>query len=133
MTDQDYEQKKYECWKEFWDEISGNIDFAPGVDDRMKEHIYDTFARAYALGKQETKQETDADETDAEETVISGWVARDSDGNLFMYSIKPERDEALQVWIGRYANCGMRINLFPDLTWDSDPESVEIIIKRKKK
>ena len=28
------------------------MDFAPGVNERMKEHIYDTFDRAYALGKQ---------------------------------------------------------------------------------
>lgn len=65
MTQTDYEQKKRECWEEFWDEISGNIDFAPGVDDRMKEHIYDTFDRAYTLGKQEIKQEI-KQETDAE-------------------------------------------------------------------
>lgn len=59
MTQAEYEQKKRERWEEFWDEISGNIDFAPGVDDRMKEHIYDTFDRAYSLGK----QERDAEET----------------------------------------------------------------------
>lgn len=52
MNKSEYDQKKRECWEEFWDEISGNIDFAPGVDDRMKEHIYDTFDRAYALGKE---------------------------------------------------------------------------------
>lgn len=52
MSNQEYEQKRRECWENFWDEISGNIDFAPGVDDRMKEHIYDTFDRAYALGKE---------------------------------------------------------------------------------
>lgn len=52
MNKQEYENKKRKCWEEFWDEISGNIDFAPGVDDRMKEHIYDTFDRAYALGRE---------------------------------------------------------------------------------
>lgn len=72
------------------------------------------------------KQEKDAD------TVIQGWVARDEDGHLFMYSTKPERDEALQEWMGRYANFDLRDYLFPDLTWDDDPQEVEIIIKRKK-
>lgn len=75
------------------------------------------------LGKQEK---------DSEETVIQGWVARDSNGNLFMYSIKPERDETGQVWIGRYANFDLRNYLLPDLTWESEPKPVEIIIKRKK-
>lgn len=74
-----------------------------------------------------------SDFSDAEDTVISGWVARDEDGHLFMYSTKPERDEALQVWIGRYADFDLRDYLFPDLTWDSEPEEVELIIKRKKK
>lgn len=52
MTNEEYNKKKRECWEEFWDEISGNIDFTPGVEVRMKEHIFDTFGRAYALGKQ---------------------------------------------------------------------------------
>ena len=126
MTDKEYEQKKRECWEEFWDEISGNIDFAPGVDDHMKEHIYDTFDRAYALGK----HEKDAD------TVIQGWVARDDDGDLFFYNDKPRREKAVwdepQYWIGE-TQIDLDPNLFPDLTWESEPEPVEIIIKRKKK
>lgn len=52
MTDKEYEHKKRECWEKLWDEICGSIDFTPGVPDRMKEHIYDTFDRAYALGKE---------------------------------------------------------------------------------
>lgn len=70
---------------------------------------------------------------DAEETVIRGWVARDEDGHLFMYCTKPERDESLQVWMGRYADFDLRNALFPDLTWDDDPIEVELIIRRKKK
>lgn len=87
---------------------------------------------AYALGKQETKQETDAD------TVISGWVARD-DGerwherelHLFTRN-KPERRKLMGDWSG-CRSMTLDSDLFPDLTWDSDPEPVEIIIKRKKK
>lgn len=68
---------------------------------------------------------------DAEATVIQGWVARDADGNAFMYCTKPERDENLQAWIGRYADFDLRNSLFPDITWDSAPIEVEQIIKRK--
>lgn len=74
------------------------------------------------LGKQESKQET----------VIQGWAARDGDENLFMYSVKPERNEALQVWMGRCADCDLCNSLLPNLTWDSDPIKVELIITRKK-
>ena len=82
------------------------------------------------LLKKETKESLNQwlSEKDAEDTVIQVWVARDEDGYLFMYSTKPEKDEALQVWVGRYAE----LDLLPDLTWDSDPEPVEITIKRKK-
>lgn len=65
-------------------------------------------------------------------TVISGWVARDEDENLFMYNTKPERDETIHMWMGECADIDLRNHLFPDLTWDDDPEPVEIIFKRKK-
>lgn len=133
MTQQEYEQQKRECWEEFWDEISGNIDFTPGVDNRMKEHIYDTFDRAYALGKQETKQETDS-----EDTVISGWAARHGNGpnvlELRIYTVKPKRMEVLRIWDG-HGEKSVLIDhrFFPDLTWEDDPIESEIILKRKKK
>lgn len=167
MTNQEYEQKKRECWEEFTtisplyksfsfvfdrayalgkqfgnseqvdvekaaENYADEIKIPASIPGVMVPFIkclaHDAYLQAAQdfLGKQESKQES------KQETVIQGWVARDSDGNLFMYSIKPERDEALQVWIGRCANCDMRNSLFPALTWDSDPEQVEIIIKRKK-
>lgn len=83
----------------------------------------------FALGKQEKG---------AEDTVIQGWVARD-DGerwherelHLFTRN-KPERRKLMGDWIGR-PSMMLDSSLFPDLTWDSNPEQVEIIIKRKKK
>lgn len=71
------------------------------------------------------------------DTVIQGWVARDEDEGLFLYKDKPTREDGqpygeLSVWV---ASLIIRLdkNSFPDLTWESDPEPVEIIIKRKKK
>lgn len=78
----------------------------------------------YALGK----QEKDAD------AVISGWVARDSNGNLYFYRCKPERVRYINsndgLWMSETIN-ELNSDLFPDLTWESDPEPVEITIKRK--
>lgn len=76
--------------------------------------------------KQETKLETDAN------TVIQSWVAVDDDGDLFLYRTKPARDEVSGMWMSSECPVDVGINLFPDLTWESDPEPVEIIIKRKK-
>lgn len=61
MNNQDYEKAKAECFAEFWDEICGSIDCAPGIPDRMKEHIYDTFDRAYALGREKEDATTQQD------------------------------------------------------------------------
>lgn len=66
---------------------------------------------------------------DAEETVIQGWVARDYDGDVFLYQNEPDRNEI--AWNG-YMMHSLPIDSFPDLTWESEPEPVEIIIKRKK-
>lgn len=79
------------------------------------------------------KQEKDAD------TVIQGWVCRDKVRNepftsdLFIVLEKPTR---VEEW-GKWCDCGDYIELdstlFPDLTWDDEPEQIEIILKRKKK
>lgn len=62
-----------------------------------------------------------------EEIKISGWVARDNGGFLGLYPWQPDRGDV--TWL-----CGsclvLPISTFPDLTWDSDPIEVEIIIKR---
>lgn len=79
------------------------------------------------LGKQEK---------DAEETVISGWVARASDGHLALFKRKPDREIYMRsnngLWFGG-SMTELDPTLFPDLTWDSGPIEVELIIKRKKK
>lgn len=131
MDNQEYEKAKAECWEEFWDEISGNIDFTPGVPDRIQEHIYATFDRAYALGKHEK---------DAEETVINGWVARNKYNEPFLYTSKPHRincgivfGEHTDAWSSDDLSFfPLDKDLFPNITWDNEPQEYEIIIKRKK-
>lgn len=66
------------------------------------------------------------------DTVISGWVAVDDDGDLFLYRTKPARDEVSGMWMSGECPLDVGINLFPDLTWSDEPQECEIIIKRKK-
>lgn len=79
------------------------------------------------LGKQESKQET----------VIQGWVARDAGGFISLFSYCPDRvmHDNRGFWGHNDGSDEIDLpkNSFPDLTWDSDPIEVEIIIKRKKK
>lgn len=76
-----------------------------------------------AFGKQEK---------DAEETVIQGWVCRDTDDLLRLHYAKPNRTDG-GYWQGGFKSTYFPKGLFPDLTWNDDPLEVEIIIKRKKK
>ena len=120
MNNQEYEQKKRECWEEY-------CQTHPLCNTPVMRLNFDwTFDRAYALGKREK---------DAEEIMISGWVARDSDGTLTLFEVKPERVRYIRsnkgLWMAKYMT-DLISELFPDLTWESDPEPIEIIIKRKK-
>lgn len=68
-----------------------------------------------------------------EDTVIQGWVARDKSGDLYVYHTKPLRNVVADRWRGERSDIDLYNNLlFPDLTWDDEPQEVEIIIKRKK-
>lgn len=159
MTQHEYEQKKQECWEEYFKHVVCSTDNPKGWFERA-------FDRAYALGK--TKETVSQEEiekaaleyserlgknrdvtwNDAEygfiagtnyalgkqekdtDTVISGWVARDKGRFLGLYPWQPKRGD--MAWL-----CGsclaLPINTFPDITWESDPIEVEIVIKRKKK
>lgn len=116
MANKDYEQKKRECLQEF-------CKLHDCETPVMRLNFDWTFDRAFALGKQEK---------DAEDTVIQGWVARDDDGDLRIYREMPKRSKREGMWDGNIAQIVPSPLLFPDFTWDSDPEPVEIIIKRKK-
>lgn len=65
-----------------------------------------------------------------DEIKISGWVARDKGGGLYLHFGEPRR--GVNEWHGGIYARRLLITAFPDLTWDSDPLPVEITIKRKK-
>lgn len=74
------------------------------------------------------------------DTVIQGWVGRDQDGYVSLFKNKPIRDTCDKddmpygFWDDVDGNCiDLPITSFPDITWESEPLDVEIIIKRKKK
>ena len=77
---------------------------------------------------------------DAEDTVIQGWVARDKKYNtLNLYTEKPYRTKSgyqegdePDWWESDCASfLPLDKNLFSDLTWESEPIKVSILIKRE--
>lgn len=131
MTQPEYDQQKRECWEQYKREsLDSEVQWQPVSR-------YDVFCaafdRAYALGKQEN---------DMEDHVIQGWVCRDKKDNaLYLHAEKPYRAQSgcdvcddPDWWENDYALfLPLDKSLFPNLTWESDPQEVEIIIKRKKK
>lgn len=128
MTNQQIEKAKNDYAQSIIDSF-GRSGVPSGISD-IRSMIADGFkaGASFALGK----QEKDAD------AVIQGWVARDQDGNLPLFvGSKPYKQEGMDYWSVPHGRSLEYLNLnpalFPDLTWDSDPEPVEIILKRKKK
>lgn len=115
MTLNKYEQEKQRCWELLQ---CGDMSKCP------KKVVFNYgFRKGYSLGCQEK---------DAEETAISGWVARDKDGYLVLHYKKPHRTFGNTKWYSAQSQKSLPRGSFPDLTWDSEPQEVEIIIKRKK-
>lgn len=105
------------------------------ADDYINEHLEEEDSdHAYYQGRSDALHELYAGEPkDAEDTVISGWVARDKDGNLVLHYKKPHRTSGNTKWYSAQSQKSLPRDSFPDLTWDDDPQEVEIILKRKKK
>lgn len=135
MTQQEYEQKKRECWEEVMAQDPSRL-----LSIASFEAVFD---RAFALGKLQASCEQVKEEISQEkdtDTVLQGWVCRDKEwdkvlfaSDLYLSMEYPTREEWAGTWRGMGAYIPLNTELFPDLTWESDPQECEIIIKRKKK
>lgn len=109
QSNQEYDQKKRECWEEFIDEAQSKI-------LGRYEIFCAVFDRAYAL----SKQEKDAD------TVIQGWVARDQSGYHVLHYKKPHRTYGNTRWYSAQSQKSLPRDSFPSVTWQSEPKKVRI-------
>lgn len=107
--------------------------------DYINEHLEeDDSDYTYYQGRSDALHELYRGECkDAEDIVISGWVARDKDNTLtiFYECNKPSKEDGDDYWCVAFGNTleYLNQNMFPDVTWDDpEPTRVEIIIKRKK-
>lgn len=65
------------------------------------------------------------------------WVARDTNGDLYVYSAEPIRDEEAGVWVlnrdvenGDELECfEIHSGCFPNLLWDDDPFFISFDVK----
>lgn len=64
------------------------------------------------------------------EVKFTGWVARDMNGEIWIYGAYPEKDSIKQMWVGSNS-MPLDQRSFPDLKWGDEPVEVEITITRK--
>lgn len=56
-----------------------------------------------------------------------GWIARDNDGELYLYTIKPERFHKIWTCNSSDRYCQLPKRRFPKITWDSKPLPIRFI------
>lgn len=61
-------------------------------------------------------------------STVKGLVARDEDGCLKFFDEKPIREE--NFWINTGDQIQLKEELFPDVTWESEPIEVELNIRK---
>ena len=73
------------------------------------------------------------EEEGQKEYSVSGWIVRDEDGELTVFSDKPMRKTfsgGKSFWYGE-ETIGLDISLFPQITCESEPQECEMILRLK--
>lgn len=116
MVQEEYEQIRHDCWIRFKTETLFTIDEAA---------FCAAFDRAYFLGQQDAKQAPTAD------VVVRSWVARDENGDLYVYRNEPYRSG--DCWFSHGDCSAIDSTRFRDVTWESEPLAVNISITPRKR
>lgn len=53
-------------------------------------------------------------------------IARDKEGELFLYRVKQVRHAYLFVVPGNYGMMRLADDVFPEITWENSPQEVEL-------
>ena len=60
---------------------------------------------------------------------LDGWIARDKDGSLHIFEVKPRRSaDGHQWWDRDYQSTALKSSDFPDLKWEDEPVCVKLAI-----
>lgn len=54
------------------------------------------------------------------------WVARDKDGEVYLYDAYPEKKSEYFVYRAGYNTMKLDEKLFPEVTWENSPVRVEL-------
>lgn len=64
-------------------------------------------------------------------SICNMWIARDKDGTLVLFKVKPVRCKDKWVSFGvNWENFTIDESLFPELKWEDEPIEVELALKQ---
>lgn len=87
------------------------------------------YEKDYAQKIQIIREALEGEKAILREVRLKGWVTRDEDGELTLFSAKPSRvKDTLSFWCGDDPR-NLNPELYPQITWVSDPLECEVIIK----
>lgn len=89
------------------------------------EEMYDSFRKAVIV---DSEPHWKPSEGQKPEVKLTGWVARDENGEIYAYEDYPEKDS--EMWIGSNSMLLDRKS-FPNIKWEDEPMEVKVTITRK--
>ena len=101
--------------------------------NKMKAQDYMSYDKDYKMRVNKALAILYAKEEVQKEYSISGWVVRDEDGDLTVFSDMPTREkfsDGTSFWCGEEPR-GLDPSLFPQITWESEPVECEITLRLK--
>ena len=111
------------------------LDHSTVWHNKMKAQDYMSYDNSYKMCVNKALSILSAKEEEEEqkEYSISGWIARDEVGGLTAFSGKPIRktfSDGKGFWYGEDPRL-LDISLFPQITWESEPQECEITLRLK--
>lgn len=110
------------------------LDHSTVCHNKMKVGDYISYDKDYKIRVNKALSTLCAKEKEEQkECSIGGWIVRDEDGDLTVFSDKPIREtfsDGISFWCGEEPR-GLNPSLFPQITWESEPQECKITLRLK--
>ena len=110
------------------------LDHSTVWHNKMKVEDYMSYDKDYKIRVNRALSTLCAKEKEEQkECSIRGWIVRDEDGDLTVFSDKPIREtfsDGISFWCGEEPR-GLNPSLFPQITWESEPQECEMALRLK--
>ena len=122
---------RYKCLKEL---LAADAIYQMSMNDEMVQEAKEKAVNALSemcIGRLLGLENQDGLEKQKGETLSGWWVARDKNGDLYVYSVKPEMNGDSWVVADSQNLWKMPNILFSDLKWEDEPMKLDVTLKPK--